>query len=111
MNPQLPLPPTDWNRGWAADLVRVAQTTLDDLKRQAGLGYRVSVFTPTRQISGNGTSATAMVGSVQVRVNGSGSTSVVVSGVGGSGSDASAATITAVLATLISDFRSKGTLG
>lgn len=111
MNPQLPLPPADWNQGWAADLIRVAQGTLDDLKRQAGIGYRVSVFSPTRQLSGNGTSAVAIVGAVQVRINGSGGTSVAVSGVGGSGSDASNATITAVLATLISDFRSKGTLG
>jgi len=111
MNPRLPLPPQGWDQGWASGLVRVAQAVVDDLGRQAGVGYRASTFTPTRQLSGNGTSATGSVGSVLVRTNGSIRTSVSVSGVGGAGTDASIPTITAVLATLISDFRSKGTLG
>lgn len=111
MNPTLPLPPPDWNQGWASDMVRVAQAIVDDLGRQAGIGYRVSVFSPTRQLSGNGTSATASVGTVQVRTNGSASTSVSVTGVGGAGVNTPTATLAAVLATLISDLRSKGTLG
>lgn len=92
-------------------MVRVAQAIVDDLGRQAGIGYRPSTFTPTRQLSGNGTSASGQVGTVQVMTNGSVRASVSVSGVGGSGTDASIPTITAVLATLISDLRSKGTLG
>lgn len=139
MNPTLPLPPSDWSRGWASDMVRVAQAVVDDLGRQtslskvtmrelelqiiaaqvaidilempAGVGYEVSTFVPTRQFSGNGTSATGSVGNVQVRTNGSTPASVSVSGVGGAGADTPISTLSAVLATLISDFKSKGTLG
>lgn len=111
MNPTLPLPPPDWDQRWGADLVRVAQAVVDDLRRQAGLGYRVQAYTPTRQIAGNSTSCVGEVGSVTVVTNGVTKTNVAVTGVGGAGTDPTVAMLADVLATLIADFRGKGTLG
>lgn len=111
MNPTLPLPPADYNQRWAADLVRVAQAVVDDLARQAGIGYRVQSYTPSRRLAGNTTSCVGEVGTVLVLTNGASSVNVPVSGVGGDGADPTIAELANVLATLIADFRGKGTLG
>lgn len=111
MNPTLPLPPADYNQRWAADLVRVAQAVVDDLARQAGVGYRVQAFEPNRRLTGNITSAVGEVGEVAVLIGGAKAVTVPVTGVGGLGAEPSIAELTNVLATLITDFRGKGTLG
>lgn len=91
--------------------MRVLQATLDDIRRQAGIGYRATAYTPTRTLSGNGTSATGAVGTVTVLTGGTGTATVSVTGVGGAGTATTTEQLANVLATLINDFKGKGTLG
>lgn len=110
----LPLPPPDYEVGWANALVRTLGDDLDRLSQPIQVGYLAINYVTNRQLdAGSGVSATGQVGTVRVGTNGATAVTVPVVGVGGSQppSDATITNALNVLATLLRDMRARGILG
>lgn len=110
----LPLPPTDYEVGWANQLVRTLSDEIDQLSQPIQVGYLATGYTPQRRLeAGAGVSAVGVVGNVSVAIDGETDATVSVTGVGGaqSPSDATLQNSLNVLATLLRDMRARGVLG
>lgn len=110
----LPLPPFDYDVGWASQLVRVLGDNLNQLSQPIQVGYLATGYSPQRRMNaGAGTSAVGQVGIVSVSTGGSASVTVSPGGVGGTQAptDETLAQGLNVLATLLRDMRARGVLG